>query len=336
MAGDLVRKDRLVTVFGGSGFIGRHVVRELANRGWRVRVACRRPDLAFFLQPLGRVGQVQAVQANLRNPASVAAALRESDAVVNLVGVLAEGGRQTFEAVHAEGAAAVGKAAAAAGITNVVHMSSISASTESPAVYGRTKAKGEAAILAAVPGAVVLRSSVVFGPEDEFFNRFARMARFMPTLPLVGADTKFQPVFVGDIAKAIATALDGRAKAGAVYELGGPEVVSLRDIVGYICAEIGRKRALAALGFGAGRIMALATEIASKVSLGLLPAMLTTTRDQVELLRKGNVVSEAAKNDGRTLDGLGISPESFRAVVPTYLWRYRRAGQFDRKNMIEA
>lgn len=333
MAENSVNGDRLVTVFGGSGFVGRHVVRELANRGWRVRVACRRPDLAFFLQPLGRVGQVTAVQANLRYPDSVAAALRDADAAVNLVGVLAESGRQSFEAVHGFGAGAIGKACAAAGISSVVHLSAIGADAESAAAYARSKARGEAEMREAVPGAVIFRPSIVFGPEDQFFNRFAEMARFMPVLPLVGAQTKFQPVFVGDVATAIADAVEGKVNAGATYELGGPEVASFGDIVAWICAEIGRKRLIAPLPFEIGRIMALATEIASKLSLGLFPAMLTTTRDQVEMLRTDNVVSEAAKADKRTFEGLGITPESFRAVVPSYLWRYRRAGQYDRQRL---
>lgn len=325
--------DRLVTVFGGSGFVGRHVVRELANRGWRVRVACRRPDLAFFLQPLGRVGQVTAVQANLRYPESAAAALRGADAVINLVGVLAEGGRQSFEAVHGFGAGVVGKAAAAAGVSNVVHVSAIGADAESTAAYARTKARGEQAIREAVPQTIIFRPSVVFGPEDDFFNRFARMARVLPVLPLIGAGTKFQPVFVGDIAQAVADALDGKAKAGTTYELGGPEVASFRDLVGFVCDQTGRKRLLIDLPFSAGRAMALSTEVASKLSLGLFPAMLTTTRDQVEMLRTDNVVSEAAKAEGRTLEGLAIAPESFRAIAPTYLWRYRATGQYDRQRL---
>ncbi|MCC0006345.1 MAG: complex I NDUFA9 subunit family protein [Methylobacteriaceae bacterium] len=333
MADDVAIKDRLVTVFGGSGFVGRHVVRELANRGWRVRVACRRPDLAFFLQPLGRVGQVTAVQANLRYPDSVAAALRGADAVVNLVGVLAEGGRQTFEAVHGFGAAAVGKAAGAAGIRNVVHLSAIGADAESPAAYARTKARGEAAIREAAPDTVIFRPSVIFGPEDGFFNRFAAMARFMPVLPLVGAETKLQPVFVGDVATAIADAVEGKAKAGTTYELGGPEVATLKDLVAYTCDQTGRKRLLAPLPHGAGRAMALVTEILAKASLGLFPAMLTTTRDQVEMLGADNVVSDAAKAEGRTLEGLGVAKESFRAIVPTYLWRYRATGQYDTRKL---
>ena len=331
--GDNLVRDRLVTVFGGSGFVGRHVVRELANRGWRVRVACRRPDLAYFLQPLGRVGQVTAVQANLRYPESVGNALREADAAVNLVGVLAEGGRQNFEAVHAFGAEAVGRAAAAAGITDVVQVSAIGADINSPAAYARTKARGEQAMLAAVPTAVILRPSVMFGPEDNFLNRFAAMARKLPVLPLVGADTKFQPVFVGDVSKAIVTALEGGAKPGTIYEIGGPEVAAFRDLVGYVCAETGRNPAIVSLGFGSGRMMALTTEIAAKASLGLMPDMFVTTRDQVEMLRKDNVVSDAAVAEKRTLEGLGVSPESFRAIAPTYLWRYRRAGQFDRQRL---
>ena len=321
-------KDRLVTVFGGSGFVGRHVVRELANRGWRVRVACRRPDLAFFLQPLGRVGQVVAIQANVRDARSVAAAVQGADAVVNLVGVLAESGRQSFEAVHGFGAGLIGKAATEAGIRSVVHVSAIGADLESSAAYARTKARGEAAIREAAPDTIIFRPSIVFGPEDGFFNRFAAMARIMPVLPLVGADTKFQPVFVGDVATAIADALGGKAKAGATYELGGPEVATFRELVAYVCDVTGRKRLLAPLPFGAGRAMALVTEIVSKLSLGLFPAMLTTTRDQVEMLRTDNVVSEAAKAEGRTLEGLGVETESFRAVAPTYLWRYRATGQY--------
>jgi uncharacterized protein YbjT (DUF2867 family) len=330
---DEVKRNDLVTVFGGSGFIGRHVVRALADRGWRVRVACRRPDLAYFLQPLGRVGQVQPMQANLRFPDSLAAAVRGADAVVNLVGVLAESASQSFDAVHAAGAAAIGKAAADAGISNVVHVSAIGASDTSKAAYARTKAQGEAGIRKAVPATIVLRPSVVFGPDDSFFNRFAAMARIMPVLPLIGADTKFQPVFVGDVASAVVTALEGGAKAGATYELGGPEVATFHDLVSFVCKETGRRRKLTSLGFGAGNAMAALTELASKLSLGLFPEMLTTTRDQVEMLRHDNVVSDAAKAEGRTLEGLGVTPESFRAIAPTYLWRYRRSGQFDRQRL---
>ncbi len=232
---------RLVTVFGGSGFVGRHVVRALALDGWRVRVACRRPDLAFFLQPLGGPGQVMPVQANVRDPASVAAAMRGADAVVNLVGILAEGGKQKFAVIQAEGARVIAQAARAAGVTDLVHISAIGADSKSASAYGRSKAQGEAAVLEAVPEAVILRPSVIFGPEDDFFNRFGTMSRFFPLIPIVGAQTKFQPVYVGDVAKAVALALAGKAKKGATYELGGPEVKSF-EFSGAICARRRRAR----------------------------------------------------------------------------------------------
>lgn len=326
-----LRNDRLVTVFGGSGFLGRNVVRALARRGWRVRVACRRPDLAFHLQPIGRVGQIMPVQANLRYPASVAAALRGADAVVNLVGVLSEGGRQNFEAIHAFGAKAVASAAAEAGIANLVHVSAIGADAESDAAYARTKARGEAAVRAAVPSAIIVRPSVMFGPDDFFFNRFAELARYLPVLPIVGGDTKLQPVFVGDVAEAIAKAVDGEAQAGATYELGGPETVTVGEIVRWVAREVERTRLILPLPATAARLMAWSTEIASKLSFGLFPPLLTTTRDQVALLQKDNVVSAEATKEKRTLAGLGIAPESFRAIVPSYLWRFRRAGQYDRR-----
>jgi uncharacterized protein YbjT (DUF2867 family) len=321
--------DDLVTVFGASGFIGRHVVRALTARGWRVRVACRRPDLAFHLQPLGRVGQVHAVQANLRYPASVTAALRDAKAVVNLVGLLSESGRQTFDAVHAFGARTIARECAKAGITHFVQMSALGADKLSLSGYARTKAQAEASVLDAIPGAVILRPSVVFGVEDFFFNRFAGMARMLPALPLVGADTKFQPVFVGDVAEAVARALDGAATPGTTYELGGPDVATLRDLVEFICRETHRRPFLVPVPFGISRAMASATELASKLSLGLFPAMLTTTPDQVALLRSDNVVSAEATTQRRTLQGLGIAPESYGAIVPGYLWRYRRTGQFE-------
>lgn len=319
----------LVTVFGGSGFIGRHVVRALAQRGWRIRVACRRPDLAFHLQPLGRVGQIHAVQANLRYPASVTAALRDAKAVVNLVGILSESGRQRFDAVHAFGSRVVAREAAGVGITSFVQMSALGATTDSDSSYARTKAQAEASVREHIPGATVIRPSVVFGPEDSFFNRFAAMARVLPVMPLVGADTKFQPVFVGDVAESFARALDGATAPGATYELGGPDIVTLREIVEFVAAETHRKPLLVPLPFAAGRLMALGTEIASTVSLGLFPPMLTTTRDQVSMLQTDNVVSSDAVADKRTLEGLGITPESYKAVVPSYLWRYRKTGQFE-------
>jgi NADH dehydrogenase len=329
-----MRDGRLVTIFGGSGFIGRHVTRALARRGWRVRAAVRRPDLAFHLQPLGGVGQVTAVQANLRYPASVAAAMTGSDAVVNLAAILRPSGRQTFEAVQAFGAKAVADAAKAAGIANVVHVSAIGADAESASAYARSKAEGEAAMRAANPGAVIMRPSVVFGPEDRFFNRFAALARFLPVLPLIGADTKLQPVFVGDVAEAIARALEGRATAGATYELGGPEAMTMRQIFDYVLEVAERKRILLPLPEGGARLIAAITEFADKISLGLMPDDLVTTRDQVTLLQQDNVVSPAAKAEGRTLEGLGIKPSLVEAIVPTYLYRYRKTGQFDRAKAV--
>lgn len=334
MADTLVRTGNLVTVFGGSGFVGRHVVKALAQHGWRVRVAARRPDLAFHLQPSGVVGQIHAVQANLRFPDSVARALRGADAVVNLVGLLAQGGKQTFSNLHVEGVKTIAEAARTAGITRFVQMSAIGADTNSSAVYGRTKAEGEAAVLAAVPGAIILRPSVVFGPEDKFFNRFAGMATMMPALPLIGGGTgKLQPVFVGDVAEAVALALDGQAKAGSIYELGGPEVRSFREILEFILKTTGRKRRLVSLPFPAATAMAGVTEKIKALTLGLLPEMLDMTRDQVELLKSDNVVSASAIAEGRTLLGLGIVPESYEAIVPTYLYRFRKTGQYAAQRM---
>ncbi len=321
---------QLVTVFGGSGFVGRHVVRALAKRGYRVRVAVRRPDLAGFLQPIGTVGQIHAVQANLRYPASVAAAVKGADAVVNLVGIMQEQGRQGFSAVQANGSRAVAQACAAAGIARLVHVSALGAAAESRSSYARTKAEGEAAVFASVPGAVVLRPSVMFGPEDTFFNRFASMARMLPVLPLVGdGATKFQPAFVGDVAEVVARAIDGTVEGGRVYELGGPEVLSLRQIVEETCRIIGRKRLLAPLPFPLARIMGSVLQFADTLTLGLIPDELVLTRDQVTLLESDNVVSAAAAAEGRDFAGLGIAPTSVEAIVSSYLWRFRKTGQFD-------
>ncbi len=314
---------RLITVFGGSGFVGRHVVRALAQRGWRVRVAVRRPDLAGHLQPMGNVGQVMPVQANLRYPDSVAQALKGADGVVNLVGILYESGRQSFEKVQAEGPETVARAARQFGIEQVVHVSAIGADANAEAAYARTKAAGEAGVLRHVPGAVILRPSIVFGPEDNFFNQFAALARILPALPLIGGgETKFQPVFAGDVGEAAARALEGRATPGAVYELGGPSVKSFKEILQYILAETNRERALIPIPFPIA-------EIQGKI-LGMLPKPLLT-RDQVLMLKSDNIVSEAAVREGRTLQGLGITPDSVEAVVPTYLYRFRPAGQFDRE-----
>jgi NADH dehydrogenase len=333
MSGESVGGGRIVTVFGGSGFIGRYVVRALARDGWRVRVACRRPDLAFFLQPLGRPGQVVAVQANLRDPVSVAAAAQGASAVVNLVGILAESGKQKFDAVQAQGARHVAEAAAAAGVTNFVQMSAIGADAQGAAVDARSKAEGEAAVLAAIPTAVILRPSVVFGVEDEFFNRFGTMARFFPVIPIVGAETKFQPVYVGDVAEAVAAALAGRARAGAVYELGGPEAKSFGALVAYVLETTERDRYVMKLGFGAGKLVAWIMQALTSLSMGLFPKILRMTTDQVELLKHDNLVSDTARAEGRTLEGLGITPQSIEAIAPAYLYRYRKTGQYQSQRL---
>ena len=313
-------QDTLVTVFGGSGFLGRHVVRALAKRDYRIRVAVRRPELAGHLQPLGRVGQIHAVQANLRYPASVEAAMRDSHAAINLVGILAEGGPQTFDAVQGAGAGAVAKAAAATGAT-VVHVSAIGADEHSPARYARAKAAGEKAVLEAVPSASILRPSVVFGPEDQFTNRFAALARMSPALPLIGGGlTRLQPVYVGDVATAVADAVDGKTRPGAVYELGGPEVLTMREIMEIILAVTERRRMLMPLPFGLAKLQALFLQFA--------PGDFKLTPDQVALLRSDNVVSDTAKAAGLTLEGLGITADSMEAIVPQYLWRFRKTGQF--------
>ena len=293
--------ETLVTVFGGSGFLGRHVVRALCKREYRVRVAVRRPELAGHLQPLGRVGQIHAVQANLRYPASVEAAMRDTHVAINLVGILQEGGAQTFDAVQAAGAGVVAKAAQAVG-ARMVHVSAIGADEKSPSRYARAKAAGEQAVLAAAPSATILRPSIIFGPEDQFTNRFAAMARMSPALPLIGGGlTKLQPVYVGDVATAVADAVDGKTREGATYELGGPEVLTLREII-------------------------------MSHFLQFAPGALKLTPDQVALLQSDNVVSEGAKAAGLTLDRLGITPDLIEAIAPQYLWRFRPTGQFQKKS----
>jgi len=311
--------DRLVTIFGGSGFLGRHLVRALCRRGYRIRVAVRRPDLAGYLQPLGRVGQVHAVQANLRYPASVKAAARDADIVVNLVGILFERGKQRFSAVQAEGPGLVAEAAAQHG-ARLVHVSAIGADPGSDAAYARTKALGEQAVWSAAPHATIFRPSIMFGPEDAFFNRFAAMARLSPALPLIGGGaTRFQPVFVGDAAEAIAQAVDGNAREGMTYELGGPDIHTFRQLMAFILVTIERRRLLLPMPFAIAEFLGRLLQFLPSPPL---------TPDQVRLLKRDNVVSEEAKRDGRTLQGLGIEPHSIAVIVPSYLWRFRRSGQY--------
>jgi NADH dehydrogenase len=314
--------DRLVTVFGGSGFIGRYVVRALAKRGYRVRVAVRRPDLARFLMTSGAVGQIQGVQANLRYPDSVEAAADGADAVVNLVGILYPRGRNTFEAAQAFGPGAVARAARSRGAAHYVHVSAIGADRNSPAEYGRSKAKGEEAAREAYGDVVIMRPSVVFGPEDDFFNRFAAMARMSPVLPLIGGgETQFQPVFVGDVAEAIASAVDGAATPGTTYELGGPEILTFRRIIELVLEITRRKRLLVPVPYRLANLQAAVLEFLPTPPL---------TRDQVALLKTHNVVAQSALAERRTLSGLGIDPASVDAVVPSYLWRFRKYGQFEK------
>jgi len=311
--------DTLVTVFGGSGFVGRHVVRALANRQYRIRVAVRRPELAGHLKPLGGVGQIEAVQANLRFPQSVEAAVRDADAVVNLVGILFERGRQRFDAVQARGAEAVARAASAAG-ARLLHVSAIGADENSASRYACSKAAGERLVQAVQPGAIIMRPSIVFGPEDDFFNRFAALARIAPALPLPGGGhTRFQPVFAGDIGEAIAKAVDGEAKPGATYELGGPDVRTFKELLEFTLATVERRRLLVRVPFALLKLQAAFLQYLPKPPI---------TPDQVELLKSDNVVSAAAREQGRTLEGLGIIPNSAASVVPDYLWRFRKTGQF--------
>ncbi|MBB6466068.1 NADH dehydrogenase [Aminobacter lissarensis] len=319
---EILQTPQLVTVFGGSGFLGRHVVRALAKRGYLVRVACRRPDLAFHLQPLGNVGQIQPVQANLRVRWSVDRAVQGASHVINLVGILHEGGRQRFSTVQEFGARAVAEAARAVG-ASLTHVSALGADANSPSLYAQTKARGEKAVLDTLPNAVIYRPSIVFGPEDQFFNRFANMARFSPVLPLIGGgETLFQPIYVGDVAEAIARAVDGKVKGGSIYELGGPQVLSFKQCMEEMLEVIDRKRTLIAVPWSIANLQASI--------LGMLPNPLLT-KDQVLLLRSDNVVSKAALDEGRTIATVGIAPKSTASILPSYLWRYRAAGQFTRR-----
>ena len=315
-------KPKLVTVFGGSGFLGRHLVQTLARRGYRVRVAVRRPDLAHHVTYLGNVGQIQPVQANLRARWSIDRAVQGADHVINLVAILFESGKQTFDSVQDFGARSVAEAARAAG-AKLTHVSAIGADLESEADYARTKALGEQAVHETVRDALIVRPSIMFGPEDHFFNRFANMARFSPFLPLIGGGhTKFQPVYVGDVAEAIARHVDGAVEGKRIVELGGPAVLTFRQCMEEMLEVIDRKRLLVNVPWPVARLQASI--------LGLLPNPLLT-RDQVTLLETDNVVSAEAIKEGRTIESLGIKPRTLEAILPTYLWTYRPAGQFTRK-----
>lgn len=313
---------KLVTIFGGSGFVGRYVARRMAQQGWRVRVAVRRPNEALFVRTYGAVGQVEPILSNIRSAASVAAAVDGADAVVNCVGVLTNRGKNKFDAVHAEAAGTIGAACAAAGVERVVHISAIGADAESESDYARTKAEGEAALLAHVPHAVILRPSVVFGPEDEFFNRFAKMARLPGVVPVVGAKTLFQPVYVDDVAAAAERAILDCSVSG-VYELGGPEVASFGALIQKMADVIQRKPAIVSLPFFVGGLMAAGFSTAQFLTAGLFHNDMLT-KDQLRNLRNDNVVSEGA----RGLADLGVTPTSMDVVLPQYLWCYRPSGQY--------
>jgi len=314
--------NKLVTIFGGAGFVGRYVARRMAKEGWRVRVAVRRPNDALFVKPYGDVGQVEPVACNIRNEASVRAALKGADAAVNCVGILNGSGKNSFAAVQAEGPAMIARLAAAEGVKQFVHISAIGANAESDSIYSRTKGEGEAKVLAAFPVAVILRPSIIFGNEDGFFNRFAGMARLGPILPVVGADTRFQPVYVDDVAQAAVKGVLGQASPG-IYELGGPEVKSFRELMADMLAVIQRRRLVLNIPFFAANIMGGAFDVLQAVTLGLIPNGMIT-RDQVRNLRRDNVVAAGA----RGLADLGITPVTYGSVLPEYLWRFRPSGQY--------
>ncbi|MGC3940474.1 complex I NDUFA9 subunit family protein [Roseobacter sp. EG26] len=314
---------KLVTIYGGSGFVGRYIARRMAKAGWRVRVAVRRPNEAIFVKPYGAVGQVEPVLCNIRDDASVRSVMSGADAVVNCVGILAEAGRNEFDTVQAEGATRIARIAADESVGKLVHLSAIGADLESDSEYARTKAEGEAGVLNEMPTAVILRPSIVFGPEDQFFNRFASMTRLGPILPVVGADTNFQPVYVDDVAKAAELALTESVEPG-VYELGGPEVDSFRGLMHRMLEIIHRRRLVANMPFFVARIMAFGFDMMQTISLGLFTNSMIT-RDQVRNLTNDNVVGEEAKGFAE----LGIQPVTMASVLPDYLWRFRPSGQYD-------
>jgi uncharacterized protein YbjT (DUF2867 family) len=313
---------KLVTIFGGSGFVGRYIARRMAKEGWRVRVAVRRPNEAIFVRPYGTVGQVEPVLANIRDDDSVRAAIHGADAVVNCVGILAERGKNTFGLVQHHGAARVARIAAEEGASTLVQISAIGADEDSDSHYAQSKALGEAAVLEAFPRAVILRPSIVFGPEDEFFNRFAQMTRMGPMLPVVGAETRFQPVYVDDVARAAVMGVTGQAAPG-IYELGGPEVKTFRALMQQMLSVIRRRRLIVNVPFWIAGIMAGAFDLLQTITLGLFHNGLLT-RDQVRNLRRDNVVSEERK----TFADLGISPTAMDLVIEDYLWPYRPSGQY--------
>jgi len=312
---------KLVTIFGGAGFVGTQLVQAMARKGYRIRVAVRRPDLAGHVQPLGNVGQIQPIQANIRNLPSVERAVEGADIVINLVGIKSETGRQRFRAVHTMGAKNVAVAAKKAGATTLVHMSALGADLKAPSASARSKALGEQEVLKAFPQATILRPSIIFGQGDGFFNLFGTLARLMPVLPLIEGKTKFQPIYVGDVADALAIAAEGGVKPGTIYELGGAEIETMRELMQRLLREAGRERLLIPLPTGLVKLKAF--------FLQLLPNPWFTV-DQVVQLGEDNVVSDGARKQKRTLAAFGVTPTSMDAILPTYLWRFRKHGQFDK------
>ena len=312
---------KLVTIYGGSGFVGRYIAQRMARKGWRVRVAVRRPNDAHFVKPYGVVGQVEPVFCNIRDDDSVRSVMAGADAVINCVGTFDAKGKNNFDAVQHEGAERIARIAAELGVARMVHISAIGASEDAPSRYGQTKGMGEEAVLASMPDAVILRPSVVFGPEDQFFNRFAGMARMSPIVPLFGAEAKFQPVYVDDVAEAASMGAVGDAAPG-VYELGGPEVATFRELITHMLDVIRRRRLVLGFPFWLGRVMATVTGAVSSLTGGLAPQPVTS--DQIKELTRDNIVSDGA----RGLADLGISPTSMEAVLPSYLWMFRPSGQY--------
>ena len=313
----------VVTIFGGSGFVGTQIIQLLARRGYRIRVAVRRPDLAGHVKPLGAVGQIMPIQANVRNLESVQRAVKGAAIVINLVAIGYESGKQRFRAVNTMGARNVAQAARAAGAKTMVHMSALGADAQSPSIYSRSKALGEAEVFAAFPDAIVMRPSIIFGQGDGFFNLLGSLVRMLPVIPLIGGKTRFQPVYVGDVAEAFAAAIEGKVKPGKVYELGGPEIATNRELHARVLRDTLRSNPLIPVPAGLGKLMEL--------PFAILPFKPLLTADQVDSLQADNVVSDAARHEKRTLAAFGVTPTPMEAILPTYLWRFMKNGQFDRQ-----
>ncbi|MEL6958431.1 MAG: complex I NDUFA9 subunit family protein [Pseudomonadota bacterium] len=312
---------KLVTIYGGSGFVGRYIARRLAKNGWRIRVAVRNPNEAMFVKPYGAVGQVEPVFCNIRDDDSVRSVMQGADAVVNCVGVLDEVGKNTFEATQADGAERIARIASEEGVETMVQLSAIGADADSASEYARTKAAGEDGVLRHMPNAMILRPSIIFGTEDGFFNRFAGMTRFGPVLPVVGANTRFQPVYVDDVAAAAVMGVEG--KAHGVFELGGPDVHTFRELMQLMLGVIRRRRLILNIPFWMARIMGFGFGVLKTISLGLIRGPVTT--DQVKNLAVDNVVAD----DAQGFDALGLQPQAMEAILPEYLWRFRPSGQYD-------